>query len=98
MDNSAFSSAFFTLVGTHGFHVAIGFVWITLLLFRNAKRGFNLYNAPKYYTASLILALHRCCLGIHLYSSILDGSGRLICHMTLTYIRNHKLNLSILRR
>ena len=52
-DNSAFSSAFYTLVGTHGFHVAIGLVWITLLIFRNSKRGLNLYNAPKFYTFSL---------------------------------------------
>ncbi|AOV08377.1 MULTISPECIES: cytochrome (ubi)quinol oxidase subunit III [Sporosarcina] len=51
--NSAFSSSFYTLVGTHGFHVAIGLVWITLLIFRNAKRGLNLYNATKYYTFSL---------------------------------------------
>ena len=50
---SAFSTAFFTLVGTHGLHVVIGLGWITLLLLRNAKRGFSLYNAPKYYTASL---------------------------------------------
>ena len=50
-DNSAFSSAFFTFVGTHGFHVVIGLVWITLLIFRNSKRGLNLYNATKYYTS-----------------------------------------------
>ncbi|MCW1926822.1 cytochrome (ubi)quinol oxidase subunit III [Bhargavaea beijingensis] len=51
--NSAFSSAFYTLVGTHGLHVAIGLVWLTLLILRNAKRGLNLYNATKYYTFSL---------------------------------------------
>ena len=51
--NSAFSSAFYTLVGTHGFHVAIGIVGITLLIDRNSKRGLNLYNATKYYTFSL---------------------------------------------
>ena len=51
--SSAFSSAFFTLVGTHGLHVAVGLVWVTLLILRNAKRGLNLYNAPKYYTFSL---------------------------------------------
>ncbi|MCK1996289.1 cytochrome (ubi)quinol oxidase subunit III [Psychrobacillus psychrodurans] len=50
---SAFSSSFFTLVGTHGLHVVIGLGWIILLMLRNAKRGFSLYNAPKYYTASL---------------------------------------------
>lgn len=50
---SAFSSAFFTLVGTHGLHVVIGLVWITSLIVRNAKRGLNLYNAPKYFVASI---------------------------------------------
>ncbi|SOB92221.1 cytochrome c oxidase subunit 3 [Ureibacillus xyleni] len=50
---SAFSSAFFTLVGTHGLHVIIGLVWITCLIVRNAKRGLNLYNAPKFYAASI---------------------------------------------
>ncbi|MGE6487862.1 cytochrome (ubi)quinol oxidase subunit III [Paenisporosarcina sp. NPDC076898] len=50
---SAFSSAFFTLVGIHGAHVLVGLGWITLLMVRNAKRGLNLYNAPKFYLASL---------------------------------------------
>lgn len=50
---SAFSSAFFTLVGTHGLHVVIGLVWMTCLIVRNAKRGLNLYNAPKYFAASI---------------------------------------------
>ncbi|KYG89383.1 cytochrome (ubi)quinol oxidase subunit III [Metasolibacillus sp. FSL H7-0170] len=51
--HSAFSSAFFTLVGTHGVHVVIGLLWISSLIFRNMKRGLNLYNAPKYFIASL---------------------------------------------
>ncbi|PUB18056.1 cytochrome c oxidase subunit 3 [Paenisporosarcina sp. OV554] len=50
---SAFSSSFFTLVGTHGLHVLIGLGWFILLMLRNSKRGLNLYNAPKYYIASL---------------------------------------------
>ncbi|HSO59190.1 MAG TPA: cytochrome (ubi)quinol oxidase subunit III [Paenisporosarcina sp.] len=50
---SAFSSAFFTLVGTHGLHVLIGLGWFILLMLRNSKRGLNLYNAPKYYIAAL---------------------------------------------
>ncbi|QAV26356.1 cytochrome c oxidase subunit 3 [Anoxybacillus pushchinoensis] len=50
---SAFSSAFYTLVGTHGVHVAFGLLWILTLMIRNAKRGLNLYNAPKFYVASL---------------------------------------------
>ncbi|MFJ7738430.1 cytochrome c oxidase subunit 3 [Lysinibacillus sp. NPDC097287] len=50
---SAFSTAFYTLVGTHGFHVTLGLVWISTLLIRNAKRGLNLYNAPKFFVAAL---------------------------------------------
>lgn len=50
---SAFSSAFFTLVGMHGLHVIIGLVWITGLIIRNRSRGLNLYNAPKFFAASL---------------------------------------------
>lgn len=51
--SSALGSAFYTLVGTHGLHVAFGLLWITTLIVRNAKRGLSLYNAPKYYVASL---------------------------------------------
>ncbi|MCV9887524.1 cytochrome c oxidase subunit III [Metabacillus halosaccharovorans] len=50
---SALGSSFYTLVGTHGLHVAFGLLWITTLIVRNAKRGLSLYNAPKYYVASL---------------------------------------------
>ncbi|WP_027408262.1 cytochrome c oxidase subunit III [Anoxybacteroides tepidamans] len=50
---SAFASSFYTLVGTHGGHVAFGLLWILTLMIRNAKRGLNLYNAPKFYVASL---------------------------------------------
>ncbi|WP_226578402.1 cytochrome (ubi)quinol oxidase subunit III [Halobacillus litoralis] len=51
--SSAFGSAFYTLVGFHGGHVLFGLSWITALIIRNQKRGLNLYNAPKYYVASL---------------------------------------------
>lgn len=51
--SSAFGSAFYTLVGTHGGHVAFGLLWIITLMVRNAGRGLNLYNAPKFYVASL---------------------------------------------
>lgn len=50
---SAFSSAFFTLVGMHGIHVIIGLIWISGLIIRNNGRGLNLYNAPKFFAASL---------------------------------------------
>lgn len=51
--SSAFGSAFYVLVGTHGGHVAFGLCWITALMIRNSKRGLDLYNAPKFYVASL---------------------------------------------
>ncbi|MDQ0161601.1 cytochrome c oxidase subunit III [Bacillus alveayuensis] len=53
ISSSALGSAFYTLVGTHGGHVAFGLLWIITLMVRNAKRGLNLYNAPKFYVASL---------------------------------------------
>lgn len=36
---SAFLSAFFTLVGTHGLHVTVGIVWMTTLIAQVAQRG-----------------------------------------------------------
>lgn len=51
--SSAFGSSFYFLIGTHGFHVIIGLVWITLLILRNAKRGLSVYTASKINTAAL---------------------------------------------
>jgi cytochrome o ubiquinol oxidase subunit 3 len=36
---SAFLSAFFTLVGTHGLHVLFGLIWLVTLLVQIAQRG-----------------------------------------------------------
>ncbi len=36
---SAFLSSFFTLVGTHGLHIAIGLLWIIVLLWMLLRRG-----------------------------------------------------------
>ncbi|WP_152047588.1 cytochrome o ubiquinol oxidase subunit III [Aureimonas psammosilenae] len=41
---SAFLSAFFTLVGTHGAHVAFGLIWIAVMLVQLAQRGLILEN------------------------------------------------------
>lgn len=38
---SAFLSAFFTLVGTHGLHVLFGLIWLVTLLVQIAQRGLN---------------------------------------------------------
>lgn len=51
--SSAFGSSFYALVGFHGGHVVFGLCWLVTLLIRNAKRGLNLYNAPKFNTFSL---------------------------------------------
>ncbi|WP_102027474.1 cytochrome (ubi)quinol oxidase subunit III [Salirhabdus sp. Marseille-P4669] len=51
--SSAFGSAFYALVGFHGAHVVFGLCWIVALMVRNARRGLNLYNAPKFYISSL---------------------------------------------
>ena len=51
--SSAFGSAFYALVGFHGGHVTFGIVWLIVLMIRNAKRGLNSYNAPKFNTFSL---------------------------------------------
>ncbi len=41
---SAFLSAFFTLVGTHGLHVTFGLVWLVTLIFQVRKHGLNPAN------------------------------------------------------
>jgi cytochrome o ubiquinol oxidase subunit 3 len=41
---SAFLSAFFTLVATHGLHVTVGIVWIGVMLVQLAQRGLHVEN------------------------------------------------------
>lgn len=36
---SAFLSAFFTLVGTHGLHITVGLIWLVVMVIYIAKRG-----------------------------------------------------------
>ncbi|MEX2104922.1 MAG: cytochrome (ubi)quinol oxidase subunit III [Bacilli bacterium] len=51
---SAFSSAFYTLVGFHGGHVLFGVLWISSLIIQNMNVGrINPINAPKFYVSSL---------------------------------------------
>lgn len=37
---SAFMSAFFTLVGTHGLHITFGLIWMVTLMVKLHRRGF----------------------------------------------------------
>ena len=39
--HSAFLSAFFTLVGTHGLHVSLGLVWLLIMLLQVTTLGFQ---------------------------------------------------------
>ena len=50
---SAFSSSFYTLVGFHGAHVALGVVWISLLIGQITRKGLTLVTAPKVYVAGM---------------------------------------------
>lgn len=44
---SGFLSAFFTLVGTHGLHIATGLLWATVLAFKINAQGLTHFNARK---------------------------------------------------
>jgi heme/copper-type cytochrome/quinol oxidase subunit 3 len=50
---SPFSTTFYVLVGCHGLHVAIGIIWISLLIGQLFKKGLTVVTAPKIYVASL---------------------------------------------
>jgi cytochrome o ubiquinol oxidase subunit III len=50
---SAFLSAFYTLVGTHGLHVSIGLVWMTSIMLQLWKRGINDVTKRKVNVVSL---------------------------------------------
>ena len=50
---SAFLSAFFTLVGTHGIHVTSGLVWMILLMIQIKKNGLTLANTRRLACLSL---------------------------------------------
>jgi heme/copper-type cytochrome/quinol oxidase subunit 3 len=50
---SAFSSAFYTLVGFHGAHVAFGALWLIVLLLQLTKKGLTVVTAPKLYLFGL---------------------------------------------
>ncbi|WKE67474.1 cytochrome o ubiquinol oxidase subunit III [Gallaecimonas kandeliae] len=52
-DRSAFLSAFFTLVGTHGFHVSCGLVWMVLMMVQVAREGLTDVNSTRLQCLSL---------------------------------------------
>jgi len=46
-DRSAFISAFFALVGTHGLHVTVGLLWMVVLAWRIATGGLSAANRTR---------------------------------------------------
>ena len=50
---SAFLSAFFTLVGTHGLHVTFGIVWLVTLLVQTGRHGLIQANRRRLMCLSL---------------------------------------------
>ncbi|MFD0960666.1 cytochrome o ubiquinol oxidase subunit III [Paenibacillus chungangensis] len=50
---SAYWSAFFTLVGTHGLHVSVGLVWMTALIIQLSRRGITTVTKRKVNIVSL---------------------------------------------
>lgn len=53
ISTSAYWSAFFTLVGTHGLHVSLGIVWMTSVIIQIAKRGITPVTKRKVNIVSL---------------------------------------------
>lgn len=53
LQTSAFLSAFFTLVGTHGAHVSLGIGWMTLIFIQLAVHGLTATTARKAFIVSL---------------------------------------------
>jgi cytochrome o ubiquinol oxidase subunit 3 len=47
-NRSAFLSSFFTLVGTHGFHIACGLLWMIVLAFHLWRRGLTIHTFRRF--------------------------------------------------
>ena len=51
--HSAFLSAFFTLVGTHGLHVSVGLIWLIVMLLQVKTLGFRPMVTRRFYCFGL---------------------------------------------
>ena len=50
---SAALSSFFTLVGTHGFHITIGLLWMAVMMFRIGMRPITHHAVPRIFCMAL---------------------------------------------
>ncbi|NGP45420.1 cytochrome aa3 quinol oxidase subunit III [Bacillaceae bacterium SIJ1] len=53
LSTSAYWSAFFVLLGTHGLHVSIGIIWIIGIMIQIKKRGLTPKTSSKVFVSSL---------------------------------------------
>lgn len=53
LSRSAFLSAFFTLVGTHGAHVSVGILWMLMVIIQVAVRGITPMTSRKIFIVGL---------------------------------------------
>ncbi|SEN60638.1 cytochrome o ubiquinol oxidase subunit III [Lihuaxuella thermophila] len=53
ISTSAFLSAFFTLVGTHGLHVSFGLIWMIAIMIQLGRHGINPVTSRKVYNICL---------------------------------------------
>ena len=53
MQHSAFLSAFFTLVGTHGSHVSLGIIWMIGIIVQLLRKGITPVTARKVFIVGL---------------------------------------------
>jgi len=53
MQRSAFLSAFYALVGTHGLHVSLGIVWLISVAIQLMRRSIQPTTARKFINAGL---------------------------------------------
>lgn len=44
---SGFLSSFFTLVGTHGAHIAVGLIWMAVMMYRTFNKGLTAVNLKR---------------------------------------------------
>src|SRR5581483_5843005 len=50
---SAFLSSFFTLVGTHGFHITMGLLWMAVMICRIVLRPFSAHGVSQIFRMAL---------------------------------------------
>ena len=72
-DRSAFLSAFFTLVGTHGTHVTFGLIWMAVMMGQVVVKGLTVTRPVPPDAPEHVLALSGYRVGRRIYHCLPDG-------------------------